>query len=42
MKKRKRQYLYVIPKETPYGFKYNGYSNTPPEYGEYYVNFKKR
>lgn len=42
MKKRKRQYLYVIPKETPYGFKYNGYSNTPPEYGEFHVNLKKR
>lgn len=41
-RRRQRQYLYVIPKETPYGFKYNGYSNIPPEYEEFHVNFSKR
>jgi hypothetical protein len=41
-RKRKRRYLYVIPKETPHGFKYNGYSNIKPEFGEFHVNFSKR
>jgi len=41
-KKTNRKYLYVIPMETPHGFKYNRYSNTKPEYGEFHVNFVKR